>query len=117
MQDLQYIIGIGFSGADLPRALLITFLFACFAKKSTNIWKIGLIALVIDRAIWPITAMATSGADIHAVYASIGALFTGFLDDLGINIVRYIGLVLMIGGFRWMRARIQQLAPGKHAHA
>ena len=66
MEDLQYIIGIGFSGSDLPRAILITFLFACFAKRDTNIWKMGLIALIIDRAIWPISAMAISGSDIHA---------------------------------------------------
>ena len=117
MEDLQYIIGIGFSGSDLGRAVLITFLFASFAKRDTNIWKISLIALIIDRVIWPITGLATSGAEIHTVYASIGALFSGFSDDLGIYIVRYMGLVLMISGFRWLRGWIQQLAPRKAAHA
>lgn len=119
MQDLQYIIGIGFSGADLPRAAILAFLFAMFAKRDTNIWKVGLLALLIDKVVWPIAAMGASGADIQAVYASIAALFKGFLDDLGIYIVRYLGLVLMIGGFRWLRAKFHEVmsSKSKHAHA
>ncbi len=119
MEDLIYIIGLGFSGADLPRALILTFLLAMFIRKDTNIWRVGLLALFIDKAVWPIAAMAGTGADIQTIYASIAALFKTFLDDLGIYIVRYLGLVLMIGGFRWGRARIHQFAPGKSktAHA
>ncbi len=117
MQDLQYIIGIGFSGADLPRAIILAFLFAMFARKDSNIWQMGLLALLIDRLVWPIASMSATGVDIQAVYASIAALFKTFLDDLGIYIIRYLGLSLMIGGFRWLRARIHSLAPGSHAHA
>lgn len=119
MQDLQYIIGIGFSGADLPRAVILAFLFAMFAKRNTNIWQVGLLALLIDRTVWPIAEMGASGADIQAIYASIGALFQTAVDDLGIYIVRYIGLVLMIGGFRWLRSSIHGMGPrkGKPAHA
>jgi len=119
MQDLQYIIGIGFSGADLPRAIIMAFLFAMFAKKDTNIWKVGLLALLIDRLVWPIAAMSSSGADIQSIYASIAALFKSFFDDLGIYIVRYLGLTLMIGGFRWVRASIHKISSSKSkpAHA
>ncbi|MBT8471411.1 MAG: hypothetical protein HKN14_02860 [Marinicaulis sp.] len=119
MQDLQYIIGIGFTAADLPRAILIAFLFAMFAKKSTNIWLVAFYALVIDRTIWPITGMASSGADIQSIYASIAALFKTFLDDLGIYIVRYVGLVVMIKGFVWLRTSVNKFAPkkSKAAHA
>jgi len=119
MEDLNYIVSLGFSGADLPRAVILTFFFAMFAKKGANIWTLGLLALLIDRMIWPIGAMASTGADIQSIYASIGAMFKTFLDDLGIYIVRYIGLVLMIGGFRWLRERIHKLTPkkSKTAHA
>ena len=119
MDDLQYIIGIGFSGADLPRAIILAFLFAMFAKKDTNIWKASLLALLIDRTVWPIAAMGASGADIQSIYASIAALFKTFFDDLGIYIVRYMGLVLMISGFIWLRVRIHKLLPNKSkpAHA
>jgi len=119
MSDLQYIISIGFSGADLPRAIILAFLFAMFAKKDTNIWRAALLALLIDRTIWPIAAMGASGADIQSIYASIGAIFKTFLDDLGIYIVRYIGLVLLISGFVWLRASVHKMIPkkGKPAHA
>lgn len=117
MDDLQYIISIGFSGADLPRAIILSFLFAMFAKRDSNIWRMALLALLIDRTVWPIAAMGASGADIQSIYASIAALFKTFLDDLGIYIVRYIGIVLMVSGFIWVRARIHQLLPNKHAHA
>ncbi len=116
MQDLNYIVGIGFSGADLPRALILAFLFAMFAKSETNLWKAGLLALLIDRTVWPIAAMGSSGADLQSIYAAIGAMFKSFTDDLGIYIVRYIGLVLMIGGFRWVRSTIHAI-PGKPAAA
>ena len=117
MDDLQYIFSIGFSGSDLPRAIILSFLFAMFAKRDSNIWRMALLALLIDRTVWPIAAMGASGADIQSIYASIAALFKTFLDDLGIYIVRYIGIVLMVSGFIWMRARIHQLLPNKHAAA
>ncbi|WP_425409543.1 hypothetical protein [Hyphococcus sp.] len=116
MQDLQYIIGIGFSGADLPRAIILAFLFAMFAKGEQNLWKIGLLALLIDRTVWPIAAMGSSGADIQSIYAAIGGMAKSLKDDLGIYIVRYIGLVMMIGGFRWLRSSIHGF-PGKAATA
>ncbi len=119
MQDLQYIIGIGFSGADLARAIGLAFVFAMFAKKDTNIWRLAAIALLIDRTVWPIGSMAVSGGEIQAIYASIAALFTTFLDDLGIYIVRYLGLVVMISGFVGMRSGIHKFLPKKRraAHA
>jgi hypothetical protein len=116
MQDLQYIVGIGFSGADLPRAIILAFLFAMFAKGETNLWKLGLLALLIDRTVWPIAAMGSSGAEIQSIYGAIGGMFKSFGNDLGIYIVRYIGLVLMIGGFRWIRAGLHGF-PGKMASA
>ena len=117
MEDLEYILGIGFSGSDLPRAVILAFLFAAFAKRDTNIWKVGLLAILIDRTVWPIAAMSSSGADLQSVYASIAAIFQGFSQDLGIYIVRYMGLVLMIGGFRWMRQAVHRIVPGGRAAA
>jgi len=117
MEDLQYIIAIGFSGADMPRAIILSFLFAMFAKKDTNIWRMALLALLIDRMVWPIAEMGASGASIQSIYASIAAMFKTFFNDLGIYIVRYIGLVLMISGFVWLRARIHKMIPSKRGHA
>ncbi len=115
MEDLNYIIGIGFSGADLPRAVILAFLFAMFAQGNANIWKVGLLALLIDRTVWPIAAMGSSGAELQSIYSAIAGMAKSFKDDIGIYIVRYIGLVLMIGGFRWLRASIHNISPKKAA--
>ena len=115
MEDLNYIIGIGFSGADLPRAVILAFLFAMFAQGNANIWKAALLALLIDRTVWPIAAMGASGAELQSIYAAIGGMVRSLKDDLGIYIVRYIGLVLMIGGFRWLRASIHNISPKRAA--
>ena len=117
MEDLQYIIGIGYSASDLPFALGLAFLFAMFLKRDSNVWKFALIALVIDRVLIPIGMMGASGAGLSQVFASLVALFKSFTDDLGVYIVRYIGLVLMISGFSWARAMVHKLMPGKAAHA
>ncbi len=119
MEDLQYIFGIGFSGSDIGRAVLLAFIFAMYAKKDTNIWRAGIIALAIDRTVWPITEMAISGSEIHSIYASVAALFTTFLDDLGIYIVRYLGIVVMISGFVGLRTGVHKFLPKrrKAAHA
>lgn len=117
MEDLEYIIGIGFSGADMPRAVILAFLFAMFARKDTNVWAYSLFALLIDRTVWPIAAMGASGADIQSIYASISAMFSTFLDDLGVYFVRYMGLVLMILAFTWVRSSLNRMTPGKRAAA
>ncbi|MEM8771601.1 MAG: hypothetical protein AAGD92_08135 [Pseudomonadota bacterium] len=118
MEDLEYILGIGFSGDDIPRAVILAFLFAMFARKDTNVWIYGLFALLIDRTVWPIAAMGASGADLQSIYASIGALFETFMDDVGLYFVRYMGLVLMILAFSWVRGWLHGVLPGgKAAHA
>lgn len=121
MEDLQYIIGLGFSGADLPRAVILSFFVAMLLRKDANIWKIGLFVLFLDRILWPLVTLGASGAGFEIVSASISAMFKTFIDDLGIYIIRYLGIVIMIGGFRWVRARIHMFAPrkskSKHAAA
>lgn len=111
MEDLNYIIGIGFSGSDMPRAVILAFLFAMFAAGNTNIWKVALLALLIDRTVWPIASMGSQGAHLDSIYAMLNGMVKSFKDDIGIYLVRYIGIVLMVGGFRWLRAAVQGLSP------
>jgi len=117
MDDLEYIIGIGFSGADLPRAIILAFIFAMFAKRDTNIWVYAMFALVIDRTVWPIAAMGASGAEFNSIYASMVAMVKSFKNDLGIYIVRYVGLVVMVTGFIWIRTGVHKVMPGSPATA
>lgn len=114
MEDLKTIISLGFSGADVTRALIIAFTLAILPRKKRSSWLLGAIALVIDRLVWPISGMALAGSDIHSIYASIGALGRTFIDDLGLYVVRYLGLVVMIAAFMAVRANINaRLAPPK----
>lgn len=117
MDDLQYILGIGFSGTDIARAFVLAFFLALVVGAKRSIWLLGLIALVIDRLVWPIAQQAGSGAGIHTIYASIGALGQTFVDDLGLYLVRYLGLVIMIGVFRKFRSQVQGVAAPKKAAA
>lgn len=111
MEDLNYILGLGFSGADIWRAIIIAFFLAMVAGKKRSIWFIGLIALLADRIVWPIVGMAISGADIQSIYASIGAMTQTFIDDLGLYVVRYLGLTIMIAAFVAGRAHIHAMKP------
>ena len=88
-----------------------------FAKRDTNIWKVALLALILDRLLWPLGSMAASGSGVSSIFASLTAFAKTFVDDLGVYIVRYVGLVLMISLFRWARVMIHRIAPGGAAHA
>lgn len=111
MDDLSYIIGLGFSGADIWRALIIAFFLAMILGRKRSVWLIAFIALFIDRIIWPIAGMALSGAELQSLYASIGAIVQTLGDDLGMYLVRYLGLTIMIAAFVETRARIHKLGP------
>ncbi len=114
MDDLKDIVSLGFSGADVVRALLISFAIAILIAKKRSAWFLGFVALVIDRLIWPISGMAVAGSDIHSIYASISAMGKTFIDDLGLYVVRYVGLVVMIALFMALRSKLHmRLAPPK----
>jgi hypothetical protein len=120
MEDLRDIISLGFSGADIAPAMIIAFTLAILPRKKRSSWFLGAIAILLDRLVWPVTGMALAGSNIHSIYASIGALGKTFVDDLGLYVVRYLGLVVMIAFFIMMRANINAKldAPkAKPAHA
>ncbi|MFZ5617796.1 MAG: hypothetical protein ACOZAA_10815 [Pseudomonadota bacterium] len=114
MEDLKTIISLGFSGADVVRALIIAFALAILPRKKRSSWFLGAIALFVDRLIWPVGGMALAGSDIQSIYASIAALGKTFIDDLGLYVVRYLGLVVLIAIFFAMRANLHtKLSPPK----
>ncbi|MDZ7627917.1 MAG: hypothetical protein U5J99_05840 [Parvularculaceae bacterium] len=120
MEDLKQIIALGFSGSDVAQALLLTFTIAIILKKRRSAWFLGALALLIDRIVIPIGGMALADANIHSIYASIGAMGKTFVDDIGLYVVRYVGLVVLIAFFTAMRMGLQsKLTPAKdeHAHA
>jgi hypothetical protein len=115
MEDLKYIVALGFSGADVLPAIVIAFFLAMLVKKGSPVWSIALVALALDRLVWPIVSQALSGADIHTIYGTIGAFFATFFDNLGVFVVRFFGLVAMIAAFVLMRGQVHKMAPAKKA--
>lgn len=115
MEDLKYIVTLGFSGADVLPAIVIAFFIAMLVKKGSPIWTIALVALFLDRLVWPVASQAMSGADIHTIYGTISGFFKSFLDNLGVFVVRFFGLVVLIGGFVLIRQKIHAAAPMKKA--
>lgn len=113
MDDLKYIVALGFSGADILPAVVIAFFIAMLVKKGSPIWTIAVIALLLDRLVWPIASQAISGAEIQTIYATIGGFFKSFFDNLGVFVVRFFGLVVMIGAFVFARQKIHTLTPAK----
>ena len=108
MEDLGYILNLGFSGTDVWRAVTLSFVLGMFVSRKRPIYVLAFWALIIDRVIWPIGAQASAGAELHTIYASIGALFQTFVDDIGLYLVRYLGIITMMGIFVFMRMRIHK---------
>ncbi|MBI1393102.1 MAG: hypothetical protein GC152_10215 [Alphaproteobacteria bacterium] len=117
MEDLSYIIGLGFSGADVYRALIIAFFMSMLFAPQHSMWKLGVAALLIDKIVWPLVAQSVSGAGMDEVGGSLQGIASSFVDDLGVYVVRYFGLTVLIGMFSEFRTRLHQFAPPKKAAA
>lgn len=111
MEDLNYIVGIGFSGTDITRAIILTFFIAMLSGSKRSVWFLALVALLIDRLVWPIIEMAISGHDFGAIGGAYIGMLQSAINDLGFYVVRYLGLAVMIGMFRWLRISVHRLSP------
>lgn len=108
MTDLTYIVGIGFSGADIARAITITFFITMLSGTKNSVWFLAFVSLLIDRLAWPIISMAVSGHDMNAIGGAYIGMAASFMDDLGFYVVRYLGLTVLIGVFRWLRISVHR---------
>lgn len=106
MNDLLYIISLGFSGSDVWRALICAFFTAMLVNKRAGLWAMAGVALFVDRLVWPVIEQAFSGAKTETLYASVGAMFTTLLPNLGLYVVRYLGLIILIALFLEARKRL-----------
>ena len=108
MEDLSYIIGLGFSGTDIWRAIYIGFFAAMLVNKKRNIAVMAFWALLVDRCLWPLTHMALSGATQSSISASFNAMIETLSLDLGLYVVRYAGLMFIMFLFISIRKRIHR---------
>ena len=117
MEDLSYIIGLGFSGSDIPRALIIAFFMAMLFAPQHSMWKLGFAALAVDKIAWPLVSQAAAGKGFDVLLNTLQNIGASAVDDLGIYVVRYFGLTVLIGLFTAFRARLHAFAPAKKATA
>lgn len=115
MDDLRYIVSLGFSGTDVWSAAVIGFFAAMLVSKKAGLWAMAGVALLVDRMIWPLVAQALHGASTQTIYASVAATFEMLIPNAGFLIVRYLGLVMLIALFVALRKRLHgpQSAPAK----
>lgn len=110
MDALVYLLSLGFSGSDAPRAALLLLIGALFVTHRFKPWRMTLLLLVIDLA-WPFITMAREGASPAMVNAAIrGAL--EFPEDAVVGfLVRASGFYLFIRGTFSLRRKLQSAFP------
>ncbi|MEM9170368.1 MAG: hypothetical protein AAGC56_12025 [Pseudomonadota bacterium] len=106
MSDLAYIFQLGFSGADVWRAIIIAFFFAMYTVKGRSTWVMAGLALLVDRVVWPAIAQSLAGADPQTVAGSLGGMAQSVPQDIGVYLVRYLGLAALIVTFKAARKRV-----------
>jgi len=106
MDDLIYIVTLGFSGSDVWRAIIITFFVAMMVTSRRRISVLAFWALIVDRFVWPLSAMASNGADMEMLGTTASAIIAAIPDDMGLYLIRYIGLFLMISVYVAARRRL-----------
>lgn len=95
LSDLAYIFSIGFSGADLWRAVWLALFCSLFASRKFRPWKVCIIAFAIDR-IWPFYAMSLHGYEWEVISASVLAALRAIPDDIAFLMIRYLGFLGLI---------------------
>ncbi len=106
MDDLIYIVTLGFSGSDIWRAIIISFFAAMLVTSRRRVWLVAFWALFIDRFVWPLSAMSSHGADMEMLGTTASAIVTTLPDDMGLYLIRYIGLFVMISVYVAARRRL-----------
>ncbi len=106
MDDLINIINLGFSGSDVWRGVICAFFSAMLVNKKAGVWGMGVVALLIDRLIWPVAEQSFLGAKPETLIASVSGVFQTLPDNAGLYLVRYLGLVVMISIFLQLRKRL-----------
>jgi len=95
MDDLAYILGLGFTPADAARAISIALFCSLFMRQYVESWRFAAIAFSTDR-VWAIVSMAFAGHDAGAVASAFFANIMAIPSDLGIYAVRFVGIFLAV---------------------
>ncbi|MEM8986337.1 MAG: hypothetical protein AAGC95_06390 [Pseudomonadota bacterium] len=110
MEDLNYIVGMGFTSADGIRAVIIALIVSQMMQKYAQVWTYTGIAFGFDRML-PFLLMITDGRDLGYVGDRFWDMVMGMPEDLGVLSIRFMGMMIIISlGFAGRSAIHQRFA-------
>lgn len=113
MEDLLYIIGLAFSGADLTRGLIIAGLVSLMVSTKFDVWRATIFAFIVDK-IWPFYAMSFSGYTMEQIQPAINGFIMGIGDDALMHFIRFWGVLLFVAvGYTLRKTLYFTLEPHK----
>lgn len=110
MDELLYVISLGFSGSDVGRAMLLVLIGALFVTRRFLPWKMTLVVLVIDQA-WPYLSLLAETGNHALVAQSFRGQMMRWEDNLAPFLVRWAGLYILLRGSFSLRRKLQTAFP------
>jgi hypothetical protein len=110
MDQLLYVLSLGFSGSDAVRAIILLLVGALFVGKRILPLKMTLILLMIDL-VWPYASNALEPGAALSTPSMIQGQAAHWQDGLAAFLVRAAGFYLFIRGSYSLRRKLHENAP------
>lgn len=110
MEQLLYVLSLGFSGSDAARAVVLVLMGALFVTKRFPPWRMVLLLLLIDLA-WPYAGMLRGGSGLREIEFAIRAVFVHWQDALAGFLVRAAGFYIFVRGTFSLRRKLHEAFP------
>lgn len=110
MDELRYLISLGFSGSDMVRAVILLVLGSLFVTRRFPPLRMTIILLLIDQA-WPIIAAMNEDGGSNAIQASIRWSAENWEDSLAGFMVRAAGFYIFVRGTFSLRRKLHEALP------
>ncbi|MEM1409258.1 MAG: hypothetical protein AAGG79_00760 [Pseudomonadota bacterium] len=112
MEQLLYVLSLGFSGSDAARAAMLLLIGALFVTKRFRPWRMTLLLLFID-VVWPYAALTFQGAGAGTLEAALKSPMNIHEDAVVGFLVRAAGFYVILRGTFSLRRRLQETFPEK----
>jgi hypothetical protein len=110
MDQLLYVLSLGFSGSDAVRAIILLLVGALFVGKRILPLKMTVILLIIDQA-WPYLSLAMEPGAVSSTPSMIQGQAAHWKDGLAAFLIRAAGFYVFIRGSYSLRRKLHDNAP------
>lgn len=111
MDELRYTFALAFSGADLPRAVVLAVGASLFCSSKISTSRMTVAVFLADRA-WPFVHMGISGYGAPEIARALSYAAWSAPADFVAYLVRFCGLYALITiGYR-LRVGLHRIIPG-----